>query len=154
MGFIYLYLLCIKPYLAIEHTTRRQRVQKAVDLEHYRFDAWKEMAMDHPDEIVKPNDDLRGMLFHRYGFTTEQSNQAIENRQVPWLTLFCETYFIRLEDAGKWDYETWRDYYDSCPTQALPDDFEFIYGVRPGTEYFHPECPLLSRILCEKHPRQ
>lgn len=140
---------------AIEHTTRKVRTQKGIDLERYRFEAWQQIAVEQPDKIVEPSPDIRGLLYNRYGFTgsTKEVDEAIDNRQVPWLTFFAEMYFIRIEDANKWDYETWREYYDLCPVGQLPDDFEFIYGVKPGTEYFHPEWAYIANRKAAEEER-
>jgi len=131
----------------IVHTVARVKDQRYIDLEKYRFEAWQYQALNYPDQIVTPNPDLRGFLFYRYGFTTEQSNTAIINRQVTWQDLFEEIYFVRRRDIGIFDYETWRDYYDCCPEGQLDEDFRFIYGVRPGTSEFHPEWEYKSKKL-------
>ena len=141
---------------AIEHTTRRVRTQKGIDLERYRFEAWQQIATETPDKIVEPSPDIRNLLYNRYGLTgsLEEIDEVIDNRQVSWLTFFCEMYFIRLEDARKWDYETWREYYELCPVGQLPDDFEFIYGVKPGTEYFHPEWAYIANRKAAEEERE
>lgn len=124
----------------IVHTTARVRVQKYIDMEKYRFEAFQYHALTYPEQIVEPSDDIRGILFARYGFTTEQSNEAIKNRGITWLEWFEELYYIPHADISKYDYDTWKSYYSCIPAgTALDDDFRFIYGVLPGSEDFHPE---------------
>ena len=131
-------------------------MQKAIDLEKYRFEAWQEMATLHPNEIVKPFKDLRQLLYHRYNFvgTLEEVDRAIENREVDWLTLFCEMYFVKPQDVSIWDYETWREYYNLCPVGQLPDDFEFILGCKPGSEYCHPEWEYVATRKAQQEKNQ
>lgn len=126
----------------INHTTHRVRTQKEVDLEAYRYEAWRELALSPStkNQIVTPNADLRGILFHRYALTPEDANRIITNRALKWPELFEEIYFVRADEIQFWDYDTWRTHYDCIPVDTvLDEDFRFDYYNKPGSPNFHPE---------------
>lgn len=125
----------------INHTTRRVRVQKPVDLEYYRFLAYKEKAVMTPDEPVPEKywPELRQMLIVRYGMTGDEATIALRKRQINWLDLFCEFYYLSKDSYWLWDYEHWRLDYSFVPSQLLPEDFVFDFQHSPGSEEFHPE---------------
>lgn len=125
----------------IEHTVRRVRTQKEIDLEKYRFEAYQEQAILNPTNIV-PSEywpELRQMLNIRYGFTGNEATEALTHRQINWFQLFVEFYFLQPKQFAQWTYERWRKHYSNIPVQQLPEDFEFDYYNAPGTEFFHPE---------------
>lgn len=125
----------------IEHNVRRQRIQKEIDLEKYRFEAYKEQAVLNPKEVVPSKywPELRQMLIIRYDMTGDEATQALTKRQINWEDLFCEFYFLSHNDFWLWDYARWKMDYSFVPSQQLPEDFEFNYNASPGTEEFHPE---------------
>lgn len=125
----------------IEHSVKRVRVQKEVDLEHYRFDAYKEQALLHGSEAVQEKywPEIRQMLNIRYGFTGDEATAALKKRQITWEQLFCEFYFLSIDDYWEWDYAHWQRDYSYVPTQQLPEDFVFDFNNYPGSEKFHPE---------------
>lgn len=125
----------------IEHTVQTKKVQKAIDLEKYRFEAYKEQAVLNPTQTVLEKDwpELRQMLIIRYGMTGDEATQALTKRQINWEDLFCEFYYLSHENFWLWDYEHWRRDYSFVPTQALPENFVFDYDHSPGSDEFHPE---------------
>lgn len=125
----------------IEHTVRKVMIQKEVDLEKYRFEAYKEQAILNEEQPVPEKywPELRQMLIIRYGMTGEEATQALCKRQITWGDLFCEFYFLDKENFWLWDYERWKMDYSFVPAQQLPEDFVFNYEASPGTDEFHPE---------------
>lgn len=125
----------------IVHELRRKCIQKRLDLEQHRFEAWQEMATNHEtrDTVVPVCPELRVMLYERYGLTPQEANFAIEKRQITWYLLFQEFYFVEEQDIGTWDYKLWREHYDRVPKELLPEDFRFSLKYKPGTPEFHPE---------------
>ena len=63
----------------LQHNVARVCVQKEIDLEEYRFNAWQEKATDwrSKDEVVMPNSDLKGMLITRYNLPFNELNDLI-----------------------------------------------------------------------------
>lgn len=133
------YKQTVKDNRIINHSTRRIRTQLGIDLEEYRFNAWQEIAMNRPYEIVPPNQDLNGILFVRYGIPPEEAEHLTLKRRPIWLEIFSETYHIKPLEVPRWSYKEWSKYYSYVPTQFLDDDFVFEYGKLPGTAEFHPE---------------
>lgn len=125
----------------IEHTVRRLRVQKEIDLEKYRFEAYKEQAVLNPKIAVQEQywPELRQMLIIRYEMTGDEATAALKKRQITWEELFCEFYFLSKDDYWLWDYLHWRQDYSFIPVQQLPEDFVFNYNNSPGSKEFHPE---------------
>lgn len=125
----------------LQHTVSRKCVQKEIDLEEYRFNAWKELAIQSftKDNIVEPNSDLRGILFVRYNLPLNKINDIIVKRQITNAELFSEIYFVEVQDIPYWDYDTWRKHYECCPKMLLPEDFKFRLDALPGTPEFMPE---------------
>ena len=125
----------------IEHTVRKVMIQKQLDLEKYRFEAYKEQAILHGSEAVPEKywPELRQMLIIRYNFTGDEATQALTKRQITWEELFCEFYFLDHENFWLWDYDRWKTDYSFVPVQQLPEDFVFNYNAAPGTDEFHPE---------------
>lgn len=125
----------------IEHTVRRVRLQKEVDLEKYRFEAYKEQALLHGSEAIPEKywPELRQMLIIRYNFTGDEATKALTKRQITWEQLFCEFYFLPEDNYWQWEYDRWKMDYSFVPAQQLPEDFQFSLDYSPGTEEFHPE---------------
>lgn len=125
----------------INHDTRRKCIQKKLDLERHRFEAWQEMATNHEtrDHVVPICPELRVMLDQRFGILGKEADQAILRRQITWYELFQEFYFVEAEDVSTWDYDLWRDHYVCCPRETLPEEFRFRLKERPGSPTFHPE---------------
>lgn len=125
----------------IEHTVRKVKIQNEVDLEKYRFDAYKEQAVLNPQQAVPEKywPELRQMLIIRYGMTGDEATKALTKRQITWEDLFCEFYFLDHENFWLWDYDRWKTDYSFVPVQQLPEDFVFNYNAAPGTDEFHPE---------------
>ena len=125
----------------IDHTVRRIRTQKMIDLEKYRFEAWQELACDPStrDTVIEPSPDIRGILLHRYGLNPKVASEKIKKRQLTWSQWFEEVYFINQYEAPLWTYNKWREHYDCCPPQLLPEDFRFSLAHKPGTPEHHPE---------------
>lgn len=121
----------------IQHTLRKVIVQKYIDIEKYRFEAYQEMAQTKPDEPVPLGPDERGLLIHRYGLTMKQINESWREEQITYYDWFCELYFVDSPDC--WTYEQWKEYYECCPKEQLPEDFKFIPGYKPGSPECHPE---------------
>ena len=125
----------------IEHTIRKVKIQNEVDLEKYRFDAYKEQAVLNPQQAIPEKywPELRQMLIIRYGMTGDEATKALTKRQITWEDLFCEFYFLDHENFWLWDYQHWKMDYSFVPAQQLPEDFQFSLDYSPGTEEFHPE---------------
>lgn len=125
----------------IEHIVRRTKIQNEIDLEQYRFNGYKEQAVLHGQEIVPEKywPEVRQMLNIRYGLTGDEATQALTKRQITWIELFCEFYFLSKDEYWLWEYEHWQRDYSYIPTQQLPEDFEFLLNYPPGSEEFHPE---------------
>lgn len=125
----------------IEHTVRRVRLQKEVDLEKYRFEAYKEQALLNGTQAVPEKywPELRQMLIVRYNMTGDEATLALQKRQITWEDLFCEFYFLSHHNFWLWDYERWKFDYSRVPCRQLPEDFCFYYEASPGSEDFHPE---------------
>lgn len=125
----------------IEHTTRRVRTQKEIDLEQYRFEAYREQYILFNEQTVDESwyPEICNMLITRYSMTGDEAYEAIRKRKITWREYFCEFYHLEPRTAHMWSYEHWRRDYHFIPVQLLPDDFEFNYESAPGTDEFHPE---------------
>lgn len=125
----------------IEHTVQRVKVQKEIDLESYRFEAYKEQAITNPDLAVDNRfwPELRQMLNIRFGLTGDEATKALTKRQITWFELFCEFYYLLPQEAWHWTYDLWRMYYEYIPKQLLPEDFTLSLIHPPGSPEFHPE---------------
>lgn len=123
----------------INHTVRKSVIQKKIDLEKYRFEAWQELALQEStkNDIVTPSPDLNGILLYRYGLNPQKIKEILEKRQITWYNLFQEIYFV--EKPEEWTYLQWREHYSRCPNEALDDDLRFNLEFKPGTKEFHPE---------------
>ena len=126
---------------AINHTVKKVKIQKEVDLEEYRFAAYKEQAVKNPQVAVpiKYWPEIRQMLNIRYGMSGDEATQALTRRQITWSQLFCEFYFLSENEYWLWDYEHWRRDYSYVPAQQLQEDFVFSIANPPGSQAFHPE---------------
>ena len=138
---------------AIEHTTRRVRTQKAIDLEEYRFNALKDYATDiHKcNMLINVTPDVRGLLMNRgYTFTNDDMIKSfIFNNRITYKEWFCFVYYIALTEIHMWTYETWRDHYKCCGGLPLDGDFLFNPYSKPGTAEWHPELKMYKDKIDE-----
>ena len=128
---------------AIEHTIRRVRTQKAIDLEEYRFNALQEYATDihKRDLLIDITPDVRGLLMNRgFAFTNDEMvKHFIANNHITYKEWFCFVYYISLCDVNIWTYNKWREHYKCCGGLPLDGDFLFSPYSKPGTDEWHPE---------------
>lgn len=96
-----------------------------IDLEKYRFNALKEIALLENEFTEKELVDL-------------QYEIRITGALTP-LDLFVKFYHLSLNKAHKWTYEHWRHDYSIVAEDVLIDDFVFNYDYAPGSPEFMPE---------------
>lgn len=123
----------------LQHNVKRVRVQKEIDMELYRFEAFQELAttLETKYSIVRPSPELNQLLISRYSITPEQIRLSLSKRQLTYYELFQELYFV--DEPELWSYETWREHYDRCPKEPFDESFRFNLNYKPGTPEFHPE---------------
>lgn len=119
----------------------RTKTQKAISLEEYRFNAYKEKATSiskhHP---ICLSNDIKAWLYNR-----EANPVAISQAGITYEQFFCLLYHILPEELEAWTYEQWRIHYNRVP-EELDFGFKFNIDKLPGTEEFHPEWILYNSI--------
>lgn len=126
----------------LERRRRDKYIQRKVDLERYRFEAWQELAITKGYKYAKvklPNADLNAWALSCAGMNAHEALEYFKKKGFTHQSLFCEFYHIKVKEIELWTYDEWRKYYERTPKIELNSRFKFTFGVLPGSENCHKE---------------
>lgn len=131
-------------------SVKYKRIQKEIDLEEYRFNAWQQMAISQKIAnllVPLPNRDLTRWALDCGKMNPRQSYDYFVKKGFTYKTLFLTFYHIEDGDQEYWSYAQWRKYYDRIPKIELDESFKLKLDHPPGSLDFHPEWSWYTKQL-------